>query len=625
MSSKILIYIFVIGFSPIFLVAQSQPEEEKDWVEIPALADGLCVNNLFQSNMVIQRDVATKVWGWAPFGEKVTVTFGGQSISTKSDADGSWSVNLAAMPANSSPQKMKVIGKTKTLSFENILVGDIWLLGGQSNMELGLSRIEGGRLEMHSANFPAIRHITIPRNSIQDYQKSFPLTQKWDKSSKTHVRSSDYWEVCNPKNIGNLSGIGYVFARRIHMATQVPIGVIDTSVGGSTLESWTPYAAVKKIDKPETRRWVAEQEEYISGYNPNKELEERVQRKKAWLEKMKILGRTVRPVNSIIPTDLRPPKIKAGNLYGGMIAPLSGFALKGVIWHQGYNNCFEGTLGATRYFEIFPTMIESWRTAFSNPKMAFGIISLCTAGEQNPDNYLEQMIDVGANIREAQYKTFLNLRNSGDKNIGFASSYDLRRSWYHPGLKIPAAERIASWALNTQYGLDVRWEPPYLREMKVEKGKIILSFNVKGPLGTNPEGTIVGFAIAGEDGKFQPAQADFLVTGKDKNGKVRKDSSSLVLTSPLVSDPIHYRYAWARNPHANLVSAWDKLPFATQRSDAWTLSELYKSYTGKEPQNNIDQLEGNEKAELKLSLQKEDLRRRVFEAQAFLERNTVSN
>ena len=187
------------------------------------------------------------------------------------------------------------------------------------------------------------------------------------------------------------------------------------------------------------RRWVAEQEEYISGYNPNKELEERVQRKKAWLEKMKSLGRTVRPVNSIIPTDLRPPKIKAGNLYGGMIAPLSGFALKGVIWHQGYNNCFEGSLGATRYFEIFATMIESWRTTFSNPKMAFGIISLCTAGEQNPDNYLEQMIDVGANIREAQYKTFLNLRNLGDKK----TSYDLlvprlENSWQNELLPGPS-------------------------------------------------------------------------------------------------------------------------------------------------------------------------------------------
>ena len=103
------------------------------------------------------------------------------------------------------------------------------------------------------------------------------------------------------------------------MAIQVPVGVIDTSVGGSTLESWTPFAAVRKVGGPETRRWVSEQEEYIAAYDPKKELEERVQRKKAWLEKMKSLGKTPRPVNSLIPTDLRPPRIKAGNLYGGMI------------------------------------------------------------------------------------------------------------------------------------------------------------------------------------------------------------------------------------------------------------------------------------------------------------------
>ena len=118
------------------------------------------------------------------------------------------------------------------------------------------------------------------------------------------------------------------------MAIQVPVGVIDTSVGGSTLESWTPFAAVRKVAGPETRRWVAEQEEYIAAYDPKKELEERVQRK-GWLEKMKSLGKTPRPVNSVIPTDLRPPRIKAGNLYGGMIAPLAGFSAKGIIWHQG--------------------------------------------------------------------------------------------------------------------------------------------------------------------------------------------------------------------------------------------------------------------------------------------------
>ncbi len=398
--------------------AQGQPEEGKDWVEEPAIGESLCVNNLFQSNMVIQRDKPVRVWGWASPEEEVTVSFAGQVHTGKADQDRLWRVMLTAMEANATPQNMTVKGANKTLTFKNILVGDVWVLGGQSNMEFPLSRIEGGKAEIHSANFSNIRHMTVPRKSIQEFQKSFPLTHKWDKGRKSHVRGDEYWQVCSPETIGNLSGIGYIFARRIHMATQVPIGVIDTSVGGSTLESWTPYAAVKTVDAPETKRWVAEQEAYIAAYDPKKELEERIHRKKAWLEKMKELGRTPRPVNSVIPSDLRPPNIKAGNLYGGMIAPMAGFAAKGIMWHQGYNNCFEGSLGATRYYQIFPTMIESWRAAFNAPQMAFGIISLCTAGNQTADNYLEQMLDVGANIREAQYKTFLDLRNSGDKNIG---------------------------------------------------------------------------------------------------------------------------------------------------------------------------------------------------------------
>ena len=601
--------------------AQDKPEEGKAWVEAPAVGDGLCVNNLFQSNMVIQRDKPVRVWGWASPGEKVTVTVAGQTETAEADDERLWRVTLTAMEASSTPQTMTVKGVSNTLTFENILIGDVWILGGQSNMEYPLGRIEGGRAEIHSANFSNIRHMTVPRNSIQAYQRSFPLSHKWDKGRKSHIPGDGYWEVCSPETIGNLSGIGYIFARRIHMATQVPIGVIDTSVGGSTLESWTPYAAVKTVDGPETKQWVAEQEAYIAAYDPKKELEERIQKKRAWLAKMKGLGRTPRPVNSVIPSDLRPPRIKAGNLYGGMIAPLAGFAARGIIWHQGYNNCFEGSLGATRYYQIFPTMIESWRAAFNDPNLAFGIISLCTAGHQTADNYLEKMLDVGAYIREAQYKTFLDLRNAGDKNIGFASSYDQRRSWYHPGLKIPVGERIAKWALKTQYGLDVRWDPPYLKEMKVEDGRIVLAFNVKGPLGTVPEGPIVGFAIAGADGKFQPANAEFLVTGEDSKGKVRRDSSRLVLASPLVPKPVHFRYAWARNPHANLVSGWDKLPLATQRSDAWTLSDMYKAYTGKTPTNTIDKLEGNESGELKRALIASDLERRLHEARALLKQH----
>ena len=485
-------------------------------------------------------------------------------------------------------------------------------------MEMSLGKIEGGRTEIHSANFNNIRHMTVPRKSVQEYQKSFALSHKWDKGRKSHIRGDGYWEVCSPETIGNLSGIGYIFARRIHMASQIPIGVIDTSVGGSTLESWTPFESVRKIDAPETKRWVAEQEEYLAAYDSQKDLDERIGKKKAWIEMRTKLGKTPRPVNQILPSDLRPPNVKAGNLYGGMIAPLAGFAAKGIIWHQGFNNCFEGSLGATRYYEIFPAMIESWRAAFNDPKMAFGIISLCTADNQSADDFLEKMLDAGANIREAQYKTYLDLRKAGDKNIGFASSFDQRRSWYHPGLKVPVGERIAAWALGTQYGLGTRWEPPYLKGMAVEEGKIVLSFDLHGPLGTVPEGPIVGFAIAGDDGKFQSAQAEFPVTSTDKDGKVRRDSRRVVLTSPLVPKPIHYRYAWARNPHANLVSGWDKLPLATQRSDSWTMSDLYTAYTGKKPVNTIDELEGHESGELKKALIAADLERRLHEARALL-------
>lgn len=621
-SFALLLVLSLTALSPVN--AQVKPKEGKDWVAVPAVGDGLCVNNLFQSNMVIQRDKPVRVWGWATSGEEVVVSFAGQSQAAKADKNRLWQVMLTAMKANATPQNMTIKGASKRLTFENILIGDIWVLGGQSNMEFPLSRIEGGKVEIQSANFSNIRHLTVPRKSIQENQKSFEITHKWDKGRESHVRDHGYWEVSSPETVGNLSGIGYIFARRIHMATQVPIGVIDTSVGGSTLESWTPYPAVKTVDAPETKRWVAEQEEYIAAYDPQKELDERIRRKEEWLEKMKKMGRTPRPVNSVIPSDLRPPNIKAGNLYGGMIAPLAGFSAKGAIWHQGYNNCFEGSLGATRYYQIFPKMIEAWRAALNDPQLAFGIISLCTADNQTADNYLEKMLDSGAFIREAQYKTFLDLRKAGDKNVGFASSYDQRRGWYHPGLKVPVGERIAAWALDTQYGLGTRWEPPYLKDMKVEDGRIVLAFNVKGPLGTVPEGPIVGFAIAGEDGKFQSANAEFLVTGKDKNGKVRRDSSRVVLTSRLVPKPVHFRYAWARNPHANLVSGWDKLPFATQRSDSWTLSDMYKAYTGKKPTNTIDKLEGNEPSELKKALMAADLERRLHEAREFLKQHEAS-
>ena len=144
MKIRFALFLFLLAFFAFFVGGQSKPEAGQDWVEFPAVSESLCVNNLFQSNMVIQRDKPVRVWGWASPGEKVTVSFGGQTKSAVADQGRSWKVTLAAMAANSTPQIMKITGKKSILTFENILIGDVWILGGQSNMEMALGRIEEG-------------------------------------------------------------------------------------------------------------------------------------------------------------------------------------------------------------------------------------------------------------------------------------------------------------------------------------------------------------------------------------------------------------------------------------------------------------------------------------------------
>jgi sialate O-acetylesterase len=265
---------------------------------------------------------------------------------------------------------------------------------------------------------------------------------------------------------------------------------------------------------------------------------------------------------------------RPGNCYASMIAPISGLAVKGAIWHQGYNNAMEPE-GHVLYRQVFPKMIAAWRSAFVDPQMPFGIISLCTDGApQNLDNYLEMMVNEGIYIREVQYQTFLDLSKAGDKNIGFASSFDMRRSWYHPGLKVPVGERIARWALATQYGERIDWRPPVITGMKAGEGRITLSFDI--PVTGLRDWPIEGFAIAGADRRFQPATAEHLVTGKDRNNRPTQDQKTVVLTSPHVSNPVHFRYAWGRNPMGNLIpmSTKSRAPLATQRSDDWRIHEV---------------------------------------------------
>jgi sialate O-acetylesterase len=603
-------------------LAQEELVKGEDRIDVPAIGDGLCVHNLFQSGMVLQRDKPIPVWGWTAPGETVTVSFGGQTQKTTAAEDRAWKVTFTALPANTEPQQLIVRGKDGSLTLENILIGDIWVLGGQSNMEFPLAKLDNGRLEIVSANFDNIRHLTVPKLNGPEHKRAFPLLHQWSGWHSRHMRQG-YWDVCTPETVRELSGMGYVFARRIHMATQVPMGVLDVSRGGTTVETWTPLDVLKKIDTPEVKAKLAEWDEKVAAFDPEKDLQDRIKRHEQWVERMKKEGKEI-PPDRKTPTDLRPGPVmdqnKPGNCYTSMIAPIAGFPVKGAIFHQGFNNALgSGTQGARMYYQVFADMIAAWRKAFNDPSMPFGIISLCTAGQpQDLDNYVAQMSNDGIYIREAQYKTFLDLRNAGDENVGFASSFDQRRSWYHPQIKIPVGERIARWALATQYGMskDIKWEPPRCEEMRVEDGRVLLKMN--GHTGPYHDGPILGFAIAGEDRKFQPAKAEWFEKGKDRHNRPQYDRGILVLSSPLVPKPVHYRYAWGRNPLANLKTTdHTDIPFATQRSDDWTLEETYEAYTGKKP-TATGNLDHRERGELSKALRAGDLRRHLYEAEELL-------
>lgn len=592
-------------------------EQGKDRIDTPAIGSGLCVHNLFQSNMVVQREKPIPIWGWAAAGETITVSFGDMTQAVAAATDRSWTVELPAMPASSESRTITVRGKDETIELTNILVGDVWLLSGQSNMEFELHKLEEGPLEIISANFDQIRLFTVPQQTGPEVKKSFPRQYQWNDFFGRHYRQG-YWDVCSPETVSDMSGIGYIFGRRLHMATRVPIGLVDVSRGGTTLAAWTPIDELRRIDTPEVTSMLAEWDRKVAEFDPQKDLERRIKQHNEWVERQKAQGKEV-PANRTPPTELLPGPAtdmnRPGNLYASTLSTIAGLPVKGVIWHQGYNEALMPN-GHKVYARVFPEMIKAWRAAFNDPAMPFGIITQETQDQpQTLENFLPPMVDEGNYIREVHYQTFLNARKAGDKNIGYASCFDQHRAWYHPQIKVPVGERIAKWALATQYGKNIRWLPPQLQEVKAGDGKLLLKLD-SWAIPFN-DGPIQGFAIAGKDGRFQPAKAEWLDKNEGK-GPPNWERSVIVLTSPLVPEPIYFRYAWARNPLENLKSTDNAgLPFDTQRNDPFTLADMYRIYTGKNS-STPEVLNDGERGELIRALKAEDRKRRVEEARTLL-------
>ncbi len=604
--------------------AEKKEMPREDVVDVPAIGPGLCVANVFQSNMVLQRDKPLNIWGWAEPGNEVVVSFAGQQAQTRAAADRSWQVTLTPIPANASPQIMTVKSGSSTLTLENILVGDVWILGGQSNMGFPISNVDDGELEIASANFPQVRLLTMPSGKGFASVRSFERLYEWSDWSKRHYRRGD-WEICSPETVREFSAIGYIFGRRLSMATRVPIGLIETSIGGTTVEAWTPEDVLQKIDGAETQAMLKQWADRIAAYDPQADLAARVAAYENRIKSLRAKGEAI-PADSKPPTDLRPgpaaDRNRPGYCFAGVIRPLRGLTVAGVLFHQGFNNCFNGSAGARMYYQVFGKMIAAWRGNFDDPQLPFCIISLCTAGEpQTWENFLEPMYDAGAYIREAQYQTFRDLRAAGDKNIGFVSSSDLRKSWYHPQIKIPVGERAAKWALVTRYGLlkgrnaDEYWLPPTIEKVEIVDGTIRLTMSTEVKTRDDSDGKLLGFAIAGEDRRFFPADVNwFTKEEKDNRNRPQYDRKILVLSSRFVPKPAHYRYAWARNPMGNIVNNHG-VPLPGQRSDDWILEETPVKIAAPAgtPEEGVQRLAaGVNRKELKLA----DLERRIKEAEA---------
>ncbi|MHB9026562.1 MAG: sialate O-acetylesterase [Armatimonadota bacterium] len=484
---------------------------------LPALAD-VKLPAVFCDNMVLQRGIADPVWGWAAPGEQVTVSIAGQQVKATAGADGNWKAKLAPLQAGG-PFEMTVAGNN-TLTLKNVMVGEVWVCSGQSNMEWVVRNVNNAAQEIAAANYPGIRMFTVTK--IISYEPKANCT--------------GWWAICSPQTVSAFSAVGYFFGRELHKALGVPVGLINTSWGGTPAQSWTDRQSY--LDNPLLKPTMDYTDSAMQKYANATETAMR-----EWLaavDKAKAEGKPL-PTPPFVPGDPRSSAAMPTGLYNGMVAPLIPFGIAGAIWYQGESNAGQPAL----YRTLFPAMISGWRRAWGQGDFPFLFVQLANF-------YAQQTTPVEsgwAELREAQTLTLAL------PNTGMATIIDIGEAGdIHPRNKQDVGKRLALWAQAQTYGKkDVVYSGPMYDSMTVEGNKIRLRFqHLGGGLVTKDGGPLKGFAIAGADGKF--VWADTVI-----------DGDSIVVSSAEVANPTIVRYAWANNPVCNLYNkaGLPAVPFRT--------------------------------------------------------------
>ncbi|MEI6168439.1 MAG: sialate O-acetylesterase [bacterium] len=492
---------------------------------------------VFSDHMVLQRDLATPVWGWADPGEAVTVTFAGQSLAATADKTGRWQVRLAPLKAECKSQELTVAGKTTNTVVRDILVGDVWLCSGQSNMEFGLGNADNAQDVIPAATNAMIRLLSVKSPQAGQAVDDVPAP----------------WVLCDKQSVGAFSAVGYFFGRKIQKETGIPIGLINNAWGGTAIELWMPSDAPAAFPELAKISQEFDQKQDMFRHQLAKVIDPVGQ----WVEKARqaqAKGESI-PFPPTMPT--HPAIGSLSGIYNGRVTPLIPFGIKGALWYQGEANGSDDDIYAVKT----RALVSSWRKAWNQGDFPFYFVQL--ANFKDTDT-----IPAGgsgwAKVRMAQFKS-LEIPHTGMAlAIDIGDAKDI-----HPKNKEDVGDRLAFWALKYDYGQKgLICSGPLYKGMAIEGSKIRVSFDYAatglmvgektghGPATESQNGVLKRFAVSGASNAWFWADAVI-------------DGSTVLVSSTNVPAPVAVRYAFSMNPEGCNLYNKEGLPASPFRTDTW--------------------------------------------------------
>lgn len=488
------------------LVLSTLPDSSLAQVRLPGI---------FGDHMVLQRNENIKIWGWAEPGQAIEAVLNDSQGKAKADQEGKWQILLAPQKAGG-PFELRIAttsGTKSEVTLSDILIGEVWVCSGQSNMEWPLSQSANPQEEINAADYPNIRHIKVTRRP-----SSIPLDT-----------IDNQWNVCSPKTAGSFTGVGYFFARRLHQELNVPIGLINSSWGGTRVEPWTPPNGFAQV--PELANIHDTLESRTPGTDRyQQKLSNHIDATQAWLENAKS---ALKDQKAIDPSPAFPSELaqvtghqNPAMLYNGMIHHFIGFPIRGAIWYQGESNRADGM----SYFHKKKALINGWRELWEQGDFPFYFVQIA------PFNYGNDRPDQLPELWEAQTKT-LELPNTG--MVVISDVTDLND--IHPRNKQDVGLRLANLALKNDYGQDgLLVSGPTLDSLKILEDRLVLKFSntgdgLKTSDGTSPD----WFEVIGKGTNFETANAEI-------------SGDTVVLTCNKVPAPVAVRFGWNKKATPNL-------------------------------------------------------------------------